>query len=42
MKATLTEMKENLPGINSTMDEVKSQNSNLAYKAAKNTQTEQQ
>ena len=42
MKDTLTEMKNPLQGINSTVDEAENQISNLEYKAAKNTQSEQQ
>ena len=39
---TLTEMKNNLQGINSTVDEAKNQISGLEYKKAKITQSEQQ
>ena len=42
MKDTLTEMKNNLQGINSRVYEAKNQISNLEYKEAKNTQSEQQ
>ena len=42
IKATLTEMKNNLQGINSRVYEAKNQISNLEYKEAKNTQSEQQ
>ena len=35
-------MKNNLQGINSTVDEAENQISNLEYKEAKNTQSEQQ
>ena len=38
MKDTLTEMNNNLQGINSRVDEAKNQISNLEYKEAKNTQ----
>ena len=41
MKDTITEMKNNLQGINSTVDEAKNQISNLEYKEAKNTQSEE-
>ena len=40
MKNTLTEMKNDLQGINSREDEAKNQISNLQYKEAKNTQAE--
>ena len=42
MKDTLNEMKNNLQGINSRVDEAKNQISNLEYKKAKNTQQEEQ
>ena len=42
MKDTLTEMKNNLQGLNSKVDEDKNQISDLEYKEAKNTQSEQQ
>ena len=42
MKATLTEMKNNLQGINSKVDEAENQISDLECKEAKNTQSEQQ
>ena len=42
MKNTLTEIKNNLHGINSRKDEAKNQISDLEYKEAKNTQSEQQ
>ena len=42
MKDTLMEIKDNLQGINSRVDETKIQISNLEYKEAKNTQSEQQ
>ena len=42
MKDTLIEIKNNLQGINSRVDEAENQISNLEYKAAKNTQSEQQ
>ena len=42
MKDILTEMKVNLQGISSRVDEAKNQNSNLEYKKAKNTQLELQ
>ena len=41
MKATLTEMKNNLQGINSKVDEAENQISDLECKEAKNTQSEQ-
>ena len=42
MEDTLTEMKNNLQGISSRTDETENQISNLEYKEAKNTQSEQQ
>ena len=42
MKDMLTEIKNNLQGKNSRMDEAKNQISNLKYMEAKNTQSEQQ
>ena len=42
MKDTLTEMNNNLQGINSRVDEAKNQISNLEYKEAKDTQSDQQ
>ena len=42
MKYTPTEMKNNLQGINSRVDETKNQISDLEYKEAKSTQLEQQ
>ena len=42
MKPTLTEMKNNLQGINSTGDEAKNQINHLEYEEAKDTQSEQQ
>ena len=42
MKDTLTEMKNNLQGINSKVDEAENQISDLECKEAKNTQSEQQ
>ena len=42
MKDILTEMKNNLQGINSRVDEAKNQHTSLEYKEAKNTQSEQQ
>ena len=41
MKDTLTEMKNNLWGINSRVDEAANHISNLDYKEVKNTQSEQ-
>ena len=41
-KDTVIEIKNTLQGINSRVDETKIQISNLEYKEAKNTQTEQQ
>ena len=42
MKDTLSEMKNNLQEINSRVDKAEKQISNLEYKEAKNTQSEQQ
>ena len=42
MKDKLTEMETNLQGINSRVDEAKNQISNLEYKEAKDTQSDQQ
>ena len=42
MKDTLTEIKNNLQGNNSRVDEDKNQISNLEHKEAKNNQSEQQ
>ena len=42
MKDTLTEMKNSLQEKNSRVDKAKNQISNLEYKEAKNTQSEQQ
>ena len=42
MKDTVTEMKNNWQGIHSTVDETENENSDLEYKEAKNTQSEQQ
>ena len=42
MKDTLTEIKNNLQGINSRVDEAKNQINDLEYKEAKNNQSEQQ
>ena len=42
MKATLTEMKNNLQDINSRVKEAKSQISDLEYKEAKHSQSEKQ
>ena len=42
MKDTLTEMKNNLQGISSRVDEAENQISDLEYKEAENTQSEQQ
>ena len=42
MKDTLTEMKNKLQVINSSVGEAKNQNSVLEYKEAENTQSEQQ
>ena len=42
MKETLTEMKNDLQGISSRVDEAQNQISDLEYKDAKITQTEQQ
>ena len=39
---TLTEMKNNLQGINSRVDEAENQNNHLEHKEAKNTHAEQQ
>ena len=41
MKDTLTEIKNNLQGINSRIDETENLISDLEYKEAKNTQSEQ-
>ena len=41
MKETLIEIKNNLRGTNSRVDEVENQISDLEYKEAKNTQLEQ-
>ena len=41
MKDTLTEMKNNLQGIDITVDEAENQISNLEYKEAENNQSEQ-
>ena len=41
MKDILTEIKNNLQGINSTVDEVENQISDLEYMEAKNNQSEQ-
>ena len=42
MKDTLTEMKNSLQVINSTVDEAENQITDLKYKEAKNTQSGQQ
>ena len=42
MKDTLIEIKNNLQGTNSRMDETKNQINDLEYKDAKNNQSEQQ
>ena len=42
MKDILTEIKNNLHGINSIVDEAENQMSDLEYKKAKHTQSEQQ
>ena len=42
MKDTLTEIKNNLHGINSRVDEAKNQNSDFEYKEVDNTQSEHQ
>ena len=42
MKVTLSEIKNNLQGINCKVDEAKNQISDLEYKKAKYTQSEQQ
>ena len=42
MKDTLIEIKNNLRGINSRVDEAENQISNLEYKEAKNHQSEQE
>ena len=42
MKDTLIEIKNNLQGINSRMDEAENQISDWEYKEAKNSQAEQQ
>ena len=42
MKTALIEIKNNLQGINSRVDEAENQISNLEYKEAKNNQSEQQ
>ena len=42
MKDTLIEMKNNLEGVNSRVDEAENPISNLEYKKAKNTQLELQ
>ena len=42
MKDTLIEIKNNLRGINSRVDEAENQISNLEYKEAKNNQSDQQ
>ena len=42
MKATLTEIKNNLQGNNSKVDEAENQISNLEYKGAINMESEQQ
>ena len=42
IKDTLTEMKNNLQGINSRVHEAENQISDLEYKETKNTQSEQQ
>ena len=42
LKDTPTKMKNNLQGINSRVDEVENQISNLKYKEAKNTQSNQE
>ena len=42
MKDTLNEMKNNLQGINSRVDEAKNQISNLEYKEAKKNQTNEE
>ena len=42
MKDTLTEMKNNLQGINSRVDEAENQISDLEYKETKISQSEQQ
>ena len=42
MKDTLIEIKNNLQGINSRVDEAENQISNLKYEEAQNTQSEQQ
>ena len=41
MKATLTEMKNNLQGINSKVDEAENQINDMKHKEAKNNQSEQ-
>ena len=41
IKDTLTEVKNNLQGINSRVDEAKNEISNLEYKEVKNTPSEQ-
>ena len=42
VKDTLTKMKNNLQGINSRVDDTENQISDLEYKEAKNSQSEQQ
>ena len=42
MKDTLIKIKDNLQGINSKVDEAKTQISDLEHKEAKNNQSEQQ
>ena len=42
MKDTLMEIKNDLQGINSRVDEAKNQTNNLEYKKAKNSQSKQQ
>ena len=42
MKETLTEIKNNLQGINSRVDETKNQISDLEHKEVRNNQLEQQ
>ena len=42
MKDTLMEIKNDLQGINSRVDEAKNQANNLEYKKAKNSQSKQQ
>ena len=42
MKETLIEIKNNLQGINSRVDEVKNQINDLEHKEEKNNQSEQQ